>query len=63
MVQDISERKQTEERPSFAANFDSLTGLSNRVLLGEKLQQALLEAKRHQRRVAVLFRSRPLQER
>ena len=55
MVQDISERKQSEERLSFMANFDSLTGLSNRVLLGEKLQQALLEAKRHQRRVAVLF--------
>jgi diguanylate cyclase (GGDEF)-like protein/PAS domain S-box-containing protein len=55
IIQDITERKKAEERLSFLANYDALTGLPNRVLLGERLQQALVEAQRHQRRVAVLF--------
>jgi len=37
------------------AHHDSLTGLPNRKLLDERLQQALLRAKRHARQMAVLY--------
>jgi len=37
------------------AHHDSLTGLPNRKLLDERLQQALVRAKRHSRQVAVLY--------
>lgn len=37
------------------AQLDSLTGLPNRVLLRERLERAMARAKRHRRRLAVLF--------
>ena len=55
IIQDITERKQTEERLSYLAYYDVLTGLPNRVLLLERLQQALADAERVNRLVAVLF--------
>ncbi|MFZ5556595.1 MAG: diguanylate cyclase domain-containing protein [Pseudomonadota bacterium] len=52
---DISARKVAEERVYRLAHFDALTGLPNRVLLHDRLQQALHQAQRHRRRAAVLF--------
>jgi diguanylate cyclase (GGDEF)-like protein/PAS domain S-box-containing protein len=55
IVLDISERKQTEERLNYLAYHDSLTGLPNRLLLLELLTQAMAEASRHNRLLALLF--------
>ncbi len=52
---DVTERKQAEERIQHLANHDALTGLPNRLLLQDRLEQALRQAKRNGRNVAVLF--------
>lgn len=44
--QDITERKKTEERLRFLANYDALTGLINRKLFTEYLEKAICRAKR-----------------
>ncbi|MEP7182392.1 MAG: PAS domain-containing protein [Betaproteobacteria bacterium] len=54
-VQDVSSRIQAEERLQFMATRDALTGLPNRLLLHERLTQAIAQAKRSGRRVGVLF--------
>jgi diguanylate cyclase (GGDEF)-like protein/PAS domain S-box-containing protein len=54
-VTDISERKRAEQQIEQLAFYDALTGLPNRRLLSERLQQALLSATRHGRYSAVLF--------
>ena len=54
-VRDITERKRYEAQLEHQANHDELTGLPNRNLLMDRLNQALLYAERHQRQVAVLF--------
>jgi diguanylate cyclase (GGDEF)-like protein/PAS domain S-box-containing protein len=54
-VQDVSSRVQAEERLQYLATRDALTGLPNRVLLHERLSQAIAQAKRTGRRVGVLF--------
>ncbi|HHM05900.1 MAG TPA: EAL domain-containing protein [Gammaproteobacteria bacterium] len=54
-VQDITARKRAEERLNYLAFYDALTGLPNRVLFHDRLNQALLEAARHDRIVAVMF--------
>jgi len=46
VVQDITERKQAEEHIQHLAHFDVLTGLPNRALLGDRLEQAVLRALR-----------------
>ena len=52
---DITLRKQSEEQLHFLANHDALTGLPNRALLQERIEQALRRAQRDQGRVAILF--------
>ncbi len=52
---DITERKKEEERINYLANYDVLTGLPNRYLLSDRIEQALSSAQRNQARVAVLF--------
>ncbi|WP_200285867.1 EAL and GGDEF domain-containing protein [Rhabdochromatium marinum] len=52
---DITERKKTEELVWRQANFDTLTGLPNRHLFYERLEQEIKKAQRTQRRIAVLF--------
>jgi len=52
---DISDRKRAEEEAKNLAYFDQLTGLPNRRLLFEHLQQALAMSKRHQTYGAVMF--------
>jgi len=49
------QRKQAEEALRFVATHDSLTGLPNRVMFGQRLDHAITQAKRHGRRLAVLF--------
>ncbi len=55
IARDITERKRTEARLSYLAHFDVLTGLPNRSLLDDRLQQAMHEADRRERLVGVLF--------
>lgn len=52
---DITERKRSEEKIRFMAQHDSLTGLPNRALFADRLQQALSYCKRHQRVLAVML--------
>jgi diguanylate cyclase (GGDEF)-like protein/PAS domain S-box-containing protein len=54
-VQDVSSRIQAEERLQYLATRDTLTGLPNRLLLQERVAQAIAQAKRNGRRVGVLF--------
>ena len=49
------ERKQLEQHISFMANHDVLTGLPNRLLLQDRLSQALAHNQRHHNISAVLF--------
>jgi len=44
-----------DQRLSYLANFDTLTGLPNRNLLDDRLQHAMYEARRHGYLLAVLF--------
>ncbi len=55
MFSDITDLKDTQERLESLANYDALTGLPNRVLLADRLHQALANAKRHGRLLAVCF--------
>jgi diguanylate cyclase (GGDEF)-like protein len=52
--EDVTEQKRAEERISYAAHHDSLTGLPNRKLFCEQLEQALKRARRGER-LAVLY--------
>ncbi len=52
---DITERKNAEARIHFMAHHDALTGLPNRVLLQDRLEQAILKSKRQEHHTAVLF--------
>ena len=52
---DITDRKQIEEQVQQLAYFDTLTGLPNRRLLSDRLSQALSQAKRHERPLAIMF--------
>lgn len=52
---DISQQKEQEYRLQQHAFYDLLTGLPNRALVLNRLEQSLVEAQRSQRRVAVLF--------
>jgi diguanylate cyclase (GGDEF)-like protein/PAS domain S-box-containing protein len=54
-VRDITDRKLAEEQIRFLAFYDTLTGLANRPLLRDRLTNALADARRHKRRVALLF--------
>jgi diguanylate cyclase (GGDEF)-like protein/PAS domain S-box-containing protein len=48
-------RKQAERNLQFVASHDTLTGLFNRSMFSDRLGQALAQAQRHERRLAVLF--------
>ncbi|MFV1983362.1 MAG: putative bifunctional diguanylate cyclase/phosphodiesterase [Thiohalomonadales bacterium] len=55
IAKDITERKQYETRLTQLANFDSLTGLSNRTLFHDRLEHALSQSKRNNKRLGLLF--------
>jgi diguanylate cyclase (GGDEF)-like protein/PAS domain S-box-containing protein len=52
---EIVERRQAEARVHHMAYHDSLTGLPNRALLSERLDRAMLAARRDGRKLAVMF--------
>jgi diguanylate cyclase (GGDEF)-like protein/PAS domain S-box-containing protein len=55
LLDDITARKHAEQRLQFRASHDPLTGLANRPLFEESLEQALARARRNALEVAVLF--------
>jgi diguanylate cyclase (GGDEF)-like protein/PAS domain S-box-containing protein len=52
---DITKRKQAEERAEYLATRDPLTGLPNRVLLHDRLEQGIVNAARHKTGFAFMF--------
>lgn len=54
-VVDITERKQHEAELEHQASHDSLTGLPNRSLLRDRIEQAIVKAQRDNHLVAVVF--------
>ncbi len=54
-AQDVSERRRAERALRLATLTDSLTGLANRSLLRDRLQQALHRRLRHEHDIAVIF--------
>lgn len=52
---DVTERIEAQERLYHLAHHDSLTGLPNRVLLQDRLSQAIARIQWHDRKIAVLF--------
>lgn len=55
LARDVTEEVRLRARLQDMAYYDGLTGLANRRLLREKAEQALREARRHGRRVALLY--------
>lgn len=55
LFSDISIEKKQQEELEFIAHFDPLTGLPNRVLLTDRLNQAVVYSERHQKELAVTF--------
>jgi diguanylate cyclase (GGDEF)-like protein/PAS domain S-box-containing protein len=54
-VRDITERKEAEERIRHLAHHDELTGLPNRSLIRDRLDQAVLNAQRNGKHLALAF--------
>lgn len=52
---DITQRKEAERRIEFLAHHDMLTGLPNRALFADRLEQSLLSAERNGSQVGLLF--------
>jgi len=52
---DITERKSNQEMLEHIAHYDSLTGLPNRVLLADRLHQAMTQTQRRKTILAVTF--------
>ncbi|MEP7260826.1 MAG: EAL domain-containing protein [Usitatibacter sp.] len=55
VAMDISDRKIAEQRIAHMAHHDALTGLPNRVLLRDRIGQAIAQAHRNTTQLAVLF--------
>lgn len=55
IAHDLSERRILEDELRHLANFDNLTGLPNRNLLHDRLQQALVQARRYRRQASFML--------
>ena len=55
VLTDISLIKESQEKIDYLANHDTLTGLPNRALLKDRLENALDRAKRHGSNLAMMF--------
>ncbi len=54
-VRDLTEQRQTQQKLEYLANFDSLTGLPNRVLFRDRLAQSMERARRSGQPMALMF--------
>jgi diguanylate cyclase (GGDEF)-like protein/PAS domain S-box-containing protein len=54
-IQDVTQRRQAEEQIRALANYDTLTGLPNRRMFGERFDAAIESARRRGGRLATLF--------
>jgi diguanylate cyclase (GGDEF)-like protein/PAS domain S-box-containing protein len=54
-LEDVTERRKREEKLLYDAQFDSLTGLPNRLVCQDRLERALAQAQRKSWGMAVLF--------
>ncbi len=52
---DVTERRELEDQIRYQATHDYLTGLPNRYLFSDRFSQALAQARRKRRKVALLF--------
>lgn len=55
LFSDITSMKKHQQQLEHIAHFDTLTNLPNRVLLADRLSQAMLQCQRHGRSLAVAF--------
>ncbi len=55
IARDISEHKQTEEKLTYMATHDILTGFPNRTLFNDRLTLAIAQAKRNKKKLAVML--------
>ncbi|MFA6920621.1 MAG: ABC transporter substrate-binding protein, partial [Gallionella sp.] len=55
VTRDISERRAAQDKIHYMAMHDLLTGLPNRMLLNDRLQQAMLASRRDDDKVALMF--------
>ena len=55
LFSDITDLKEHQQRLEHLAHYDALTGIPNRVLLGDRLQQAIAQSRRHQRSLALVY--------
>ena len=55
LFSDITLQKEHERQLEHIAHYDALTGLPNRVLLADRLHQAMAQARRHTRHLAVAY--------
>jgi diguanylate cyclase (GGDEF)-like protein/PAS domain S-box-containing protein len=53
--EDITQKRKQEEKIRFQAQYDDLTGLPNRVLAQDRLEQAIRLVERSDRKVALIF--------
>ena len=55
VLRDVSEQKVAERNLAYLANYDSLTGLPNRVLFRERLAKAMERAEQNEHLMALMF--------
>ncbi len=55
VIRDITERKRIEQELNYIATHDTLTGLPNRLMFNQLLNQTIQSAKRNVKQLAVLF--------
>jgi len=55
IVNDITDKKNHQRQLEYIAHYDTLTGLPNRKLLADRLQQSIARSKRHQQILAVAY--------
>lgn len=55
LFSDITEVKVINEQVEFLAHHDALTSLPNRILFQDRIQQSIIQASRHDKKVALLY--------